>query len=288
MPAVVVAGRRLDRQVDETEGLVDRNLRPHAGVARVLGRPVEPGLVARLALLWDRVKDPEALAGAHVEPAHVAFIVLETPGRGAFAKRRADDDHVATHDRRALESDLAGREVGRDGLVDVGLEIDGPVRAEARDSRARLRVERDEAIARRDVEDSLLASVSPIREAAPGELSRRGRSALALVLPVNPFLSAGCGVERDDRAIRSAGRIQDAADHQRRPFELEFRPRPQRVRLESPRDLERAEVPGRDLLERGIACPPGIPGIARPFALAGRERRALAAAARLLRCGGTG
>ena len=52
MPAVVVAGGRLDRQVDEPQLFVDRHLRPHAGVPRVFGRAVQPAcrIPARLSV----------------------------------------------------------------------------------------------------------------------------------------------------------------------------------------------------------------------------------------------
>ena len=99
--------------------------------------PFSQRVVAGLALLRDRVEGPQPLAGAHVEAADVAFIVLETLRRRAFAKRRADDDDVAADDRRALKADLAGGQVGQNLLIDVRLEIDAAVRAEARDRRAR-------------------------------------------------------------------------------------------------------------------------------------------------------
>ena len=105
-----------------------------------------------------------------------------------------------------------------------------------------LRVERDEPVARRDVEDSLIAPVGPVREAAAGQRTRRRGAALAFVLAMHPRLRAGRRVERDDGATRAAGRVQHAADHERRALELELRTRSERVGLEPPRDLERVEV----------------------------------------------
>src|SRR5689334_11003493 len=205
MSTVVVARRRFDGQIDESQILVHRDLRPDAGVAGVLGRSVEPRLGSRLALLRNRVEGPEALASAHVEAADVAFVVPETLRRRPFAKRRADDDHVAPHHRRALKSDLAGYEVGHDRLIDVRLEVDGAVGAKARDSRAALGVECDQPIARCDIENSFFAPVGPIREAAPGELARRGGPSLAFVLAMDPLLRARRRIQCDDGAIRSAG-----------------------------------------------------------------------------------
>src|SRR6185312_10105949 len=75
MSAVVIASRRLDRQIHESELFVDRHLRPHAGVAGILGRAIQPRFISGLALLRNRVERPETLAGAHVESADVALVV---------------------------------------------------------------------------------------------------------------------------------------------------------------------------------------------------------------------
>src|SRR4051812_3764599 len=74
MSAIVITGRRFDRQVYETQLLVDRHLRPDAGVARGVGRVVEPRLVSGLAALGDRVERPQTLARARVEAADVALV----------------------------------------------------------------------------------------------------------------------------------------------------------------------------------------------------------------------
>ena len=76
MAAVVVARRQFDRQIHEAEILVDRHLRPHARVAGVDPRFFFPRVDAEFAELRDGVENPEPLAGAHVEAAHVAFFVL--------------------------------------------------------------------------------------------------------------------------------------------------------------------------------------------------------------------
>src|SRR6476646_1143209 len=197
MPAVVVAGGRFDGQIDESQLFVDRHLGPDTGVPRVIGGAVQPAVVSRLAFLRNSVKGPETLARSNVEAPNVAFVVLETLRRGAFAERRTDDDHVSADDGRALESDFAGDEIRQDGLVDVRLELGSALDAEGRNSRAGLRVERDEAVAGRDVEDSLFAPVGPVREAASGELSGRRGAARPLVLPMYPLLGTGDRVECD-------------------------------------------------------------------------------------------
>src|SRR5262249_54008106 len=137
-----------------------------------LGGAVEPRVVAGLALLRNRVEGPEALARANVEAANVAFVVLEAFRRRALPERRADHDHIAPDDRRALKTDLAGDEIRKNRLVDVRLEINGAVRAEARNRVARFCVERDETIAGRDIQNSFFAAIGPIRETATRERTR--------------------------------------------------------------------------------------------------------------------
>src|SRR6185369_13745583 len=63
-------------------------------------------------------------------------------------------------------------------------------------------------------------------------------------------------------------------DHQRRAFELEFRPRPEAVGLEAPRHLERVEVRAGNLRERRIVLIPQVAGV-RPPVAAGRLCRRL-------------
>src|SRR5947208_2162321 len=91
MPAVEIAGWRFYRQVDESKLLVHGNLRPHAGVAGVFRRAFFPGVVAKLAFLGNGVENPEPFAGAHVESAHVAFVVAHALRSHSFAEGRADN-----------------------------------------------------------------------------------------------------------------------------------------------------------------------------------------------------
>ena len=129
--AVVVAGRRLHRQIREPELLVHADLRPHAGIAGVDPRVLVPGLVAELARLGNRVEDPQPLAGAHVEAADVALDVRLAGRHAAGSMRGADDHDVARHDRRRVQTDLARQRIDR--LIVVLLQIDDAVRAEARE-----------------------------------------------------------------------------------------------------------------------------------------------------------
>src|SRR5262245_37418405 len=72
MAPVVVAGRHLGGEIHSIGGLVDGDGAPVAGVARVRPGIGFPRLVALLTWLRNRVEDPETLAGARIETAHVA------------------------------------------------------------------------------------------------------------------------------------------------------------------------------------------------------------------------
>src|SRR5271165_2490247 len=108
MATVVIAGGRFDGQIDESELLIDADLRPNASVAGILGGTVVPSVVTEFPLFGDGVEDPEALARADIETAHISFVVAHALGRHALAERRADDDGVQCHHWRGLESDFAG------------------------------------------------------------------------------------------------------------------------------------------------------------------------------------
>ena len=120
----------------------------------------------------------------------------------------ADDHDVPGHDRRGVEADFGAGDV--EVLIEPELQIDDAVLAEARHGIAGLRVQRDETVARRHVEDPLVfLSVAPVREAAARQLPRRRRTARAFVLAVHPQQLAGRGVER--RRRRAACRRSNTA-----------------------------------------------------------------------------
>ena len=77
---------RFHREIGEAKVFIDGHLRPHTGVAVHIGRIVQPGLIAELAFLRHGVEGPHALAGAHVEGAHIALGVVVGLGREAFAE----------------------------------------------------------------------------------------------------------------------------------------------------------------------------------------------------------
>ena len=218
--AVVVAGGQLDRQIRHVEILIDRHLSPHAGVARVLPRVLLPRVVAEFTDRRDGVEDPQALAGADVEAADEALHVGLAARDAAGPMRGADDDHVPRHERRRMQPDLAGDRI--DLLVVVLLQIDDAVLAEGRDRHAGLRVEREEAVAGRDVENPLLAAVGPVRQATAREDARCVGAARAFILAVHPQQFARGRIERDHRAARAGRGIHDPVRHQRRRLEIEL------------------------------------------------------------------
>ena len=173
MAAVVVAGRDLDRQVDEAELLVDRSSASRRRCCRCTTTSrSRPGLVAELAGLRDGVEDPEPLAGAHVVRADVALGVVVARARVPARMRRADDDDVSRDDRRAVPGDLAGLMRDRDPGPRF-FRSTTPFRRSRRAAPG-LRVEADQLIADRDVEDALVAlAVGPVADAASRKPARR-------------------------------------------------------------------------------------------------------------------
>ncbi len=153
-------------------------------------------------------------------------------------------------------------------LMAPGLQIDDALVAERGDRLAGLRVQRDEPVAGRVIEDPLVAAaVGPVGDAASRELARRQAGALALAQAVRPDQLAGLRVERDHRASRAGRRVEHALHHQRRAFELELGERAEVVGLEPPGDLELAEVRAVDLIQRGVAAAGEIGGVVRPLAV---------------------
>src|SRR5215510_6852269 len=70
--AVIVVGRRRDRQIDVAELFVRAHRRPDIGVARFLPGLLLPGLDARFLALRHRVKGPEQAASGGIKAPDVA------------------------------------------------------------------------------------------------------------------------------------------------------------------------------------------------------------------------
>src|ERR1700704_3019622 len=89
-------------------------------------------------------------------------------------------------------------------LYDPPLQIDDPVLPERGDRLAVLRVELDQAIAGRHVDDAVVApAIGPERHATARELARRHGGALSFKQSVRPDQLTRLAVERDDRPPRA-------------------------------------------------------------------------------------
>src|SRR5437879_3905318 len=122
-------------------------------------------------------------------------------GRSPLAERRPyQHDTVLRHRWRRMDADFTGHEIDRLAVAVHGhlFQIDDAVLAERLNRRAGPRIERHEPEPDRDVQDSLLSAIGPVREAAARQLARRHGAALSFMLAMDPEQLTGCRVERDD------------------------------------------------------------------------------------------
>src|SRR5437588_1263055 len=168
MAAVVIAGWQFDWQVDHSEFFIDADLTPHTRIAGVGGRVVFPRFGPIFVRQRNRMENPEALSGSYIKSADIALHVLFTHRNAPRSVRRADDDGVAGDDWRSMESDVGIHQI--DFLIIVRLQIDGAVTAKPRYQVAGFRIQRDQPVPRRDVENSFFPAITPIRQAASGQL----------------------------------------------------------------------------------------------------------------------
>ncbi len=211
------------------------------------------------------MENPESPAGAHVEAAHVTFVVAHAFRGHAFAKSRTDHHGVFRNYGRRLHPDFSGLQVRENLLVVMAFQIDHAVFSKRGDPLASLGVQANQPEAGRNVENALIHAVRPVRQTAPGKLPRRRAAALAFVLAVNPQQFTTLRVERDDRAPRARGRVKDTVHHERRSLEFVFRTIAKIVRLDAPGYLEVAEVRRVDLIERPVARARRVRGVGRPL-----------------------
>ena len=161
--AVIIVGRRFDREICTPQLRIDRDGRPHTGVAGIRVGFSLPGFRAELSIFRHCVKGPFLFAATRIESHHVSRRVAHRIGRETLFERGRDDDRVAIDHRRRAVADA--RHMIE---VDVQLlhEIDRAVRAERFHGHAGLRVKGDEIEARRDDEDPLVFTVCPIGDAS--------------------------------------------------------------------------------------------------------------------------
>ncbi len=199
MSAVIVRRRRLHRDVDEAEFLIDRDMRPHSGVAVVHPGIVFPRLIAEFARSRNGVKAPQLLAAPHIPSAHDTFrVVMRWDGR-ALPHRGPYDHHIPGHGRGRMDADLASLQI--DLLVvaflDADLDVEDAAVGEGRDHRTRLGVELDQAIAGSHVDDALVAAaIGPVGNPASRQLPRGDFGAVAFTQAVRPDQFTGLGTGR--------------------------------------------------------------------------------------------
>ena len=276
MPAVEIARRALDGKIHVAKLFVGRQRRPRAGVPGVGPGIVQPGVVAELAGLRNRVEGPQPLARAHVPAADEALRVLFRARRGARQKRAAGHDDVFHHHRRRAGSDGA---VLRRRLIEIVIHVEHAVLAEARHGNAGLRVQLDHVETLSDDNDPLIpsAGIRPVFDAASG-LPRRHVAALPFVQPIHPQRFAGRAIDRDDVAAGSRDDVEHAIDGDRRRFVVAVEPGSIVVGLPPPRNAQRLRVVAVDLIERRVL---GVPEVGSPVgpvtglgaALCGYEHR---------------
>ena len=130
------------------------------------------------------MKNPEPLAGPHIEPTDVTLYIFPALGSASREVCGPDDHHILGDHRRRMQAHLAGHEV--DILIVVLLEVDHATFAETWNGHAGFRVQRDQAVARRNVQDPLFLAIGPIGHPVPGKLPGCVGAAHALVLAMDP------------------------------------------------------------------------------------------------------
>ena len=108
------------------------------------------------------MEDPQAFARPHIVAADVPFLVSATLGRPAWSVRRTDDNRVPGDHRWRMEPDVPRDQIHR--LIVFALQIDDAVIPEIRNRPACLRIQRNQLIAGRDVDDALRLAIGPVRD----------------------------------------------------------------------------------------------------------------------------
>src|SRR5437660_438348 len=91
---------------------------------------------------------------------------------------------------------------------------------------------------------------------------------------MHPQKFAICSIEGHDVAASSGYAVHHSAHHERRRFQIEFRPRTEISRAESPSHLQLVEVGRIDLVKRRITRVAEIAPISPPFPILRARLRA--------------
>ena len=204
------------------------------------------------------------------KPADVALRVAHRARRAPRHVGRADHHGVAGHQRRRVQADLPRQRV--DLLIHVLHQVDDAVLPEVGEALARPRVQADQPVARRHVEDLPVSPVVPVGQAPARPAARGHLGPLAFVESVHPEQLARPRVRRDRGAAQSGRGVDHAAHHQRRRLEVVLGLRTEVGGPEPPRHLQVVEVLGRDLVERRVARVRDVAAVAPPLSVLGLPR----------------
>ena len=202
-PSVEVIGRRAGCGEHPPSLFVYRDAAPRVGASVRLAVGPLPRLVARLALLRNRVKHPDEPSGEDVVGAYVAGRCVV-----ALVHARPEDQQVPVDRawRRHLEAD--GGRIHAKALA----QIDVARFAERRDQAARLRVQRIDPVFD-EVKDPFALLALPIRDAAIAQPDH-GSALVVLRRIERPDLAPGRGVERNGLEARR-GDVHPPVHHDR-------------------------------------------------------------------------
>ena len=215
------------------------------------------------------MEGPQQLAAADIEAPDVA------DRRGPLAPPvehgGADHDDTA-HDHRRRGH---GVEMRRRRPPQTEVEIDAAVGPEIRDGRSGPGVERNHLRKRGQDHDALVATPTPIGDAAvgPADIGRRPEPVLVDLGVEQPFGLAGRGIDGGNLRQRGRG-VEHAIDHQRRRFidkartDLRLGVADNSVgRFPAPHHAQVLGVVAIDLRERRVARGGVGAGVSRPLAL---------------------
>src|SRR5882672_2098517 len=160
--AKVIPCRQFDRQIYQTKFFIDGDLGPNAGVAGIGVGIFFPAVVPIFGTDRNGMEDPETFARAHIKSTNVSFYGTKAVGIGPGCMCGPDNNDIASDDRCSMQSDFSTERI--DDLIVFHLQIHNAADAEARYRRTSLRIQSDQAITRRHVENSLFGTVGPVRE----------------------------------------------------------------------------------------------------------------------------
>src|SRR5262249_54754651 len=204
MTAVEVIGRCFDRQIDVAKLRVCGHWRPYRGVTGHCPTVLLPRVVAKLAWLRNGMEGPLPLARPHVVSTHVSSDVSDRLRERE--ESRSNNSRVADDHRRRAQPDQT---VCWSGPIQLIVQVDRPLGAERGNGLTGLRVQRNQVITGRDVENAVVAmSIGPVRDASMIE-PRRLLPARPLVVSPHPEGFARRRIDGDDIAANTGGGVQD-------------------------------------------------------------------------------